>query len=134
AETLRQTRRLVDLAHQRGNEVSIGLGNLVDAELAAGNAPAAARSGATLVAALQGSRHEFTLALARLNLCAALLALDDHAQARVIAQALWPQAVFFDYPHYAACYVGLLAALESRPRVAARLLGYTEAVYAARNQ
>ena len=133
AEALRHSRRMLDLERQRGKDASIALGNLVDAELAAGNALAASRSGSALVAALEGTRHEFTLALARLNLCAAWLALDDPMRARDVAQALWPQAVFFDYPHYAACYLALLAALEARPRAAARLLGYCEAVYLARH-
>jgi predicted ATPase/DNA-binding winged helix-turn-helix (wHTH) protein len=131
---LRQARRLVDLDRQRGKDASIGLGNLVDAELAAGDALAAVRSGAALVVALVGTRHEFTLALARLNLCAACLALDDRARAREVAQALWPQAVFFEYPHYAACYLALLAALDARPRAATRLLGYAEAIYATRHE
>jgi predicted ATPase/DNA-binding winged helix-turn-helix (wHTH) protein len=134
AGALIQARRLVEFDLQRGKDASIGLGNLVDAELAAGDAQAAARSGAALVAALQGTRHEFTLALARLNLCAADLALDDCAQAREVAQALWPQAMFFEWPHYAACYLALLAALEARPRTAARLLGFAEAIYAARHE
>jgi len=134
AGALRQARRLVDLDRRRGKDASIGLGNLVDAELAAGNAPAAARSGAALVAELEGTRHEFTLALARLNLFAACLALDDRATARRVARALWPQAVFFEWPHYAACYLALLAALDARPRAAARLLGYADAIYAARHE
>ena len=134
AAVVTQARRLVDLDRKRGKDASIGLGNLVDAELVAGDAQAAARTGAPLVAALQGTRHEFTLALARLNLCAAYLALDDAARAREVAQALWPQAVFFDYPHLAACYLALLAALESRPRAAAQLLGYAEAAYGARDE
>jgi hypothetical protein len=87
-----------------------------------------------LVTALRGTRHEFTLALARLYLCAAYLAIDAPASARAVAEALWPQAVFFEWPHYAACYLALLAALENRPHSAARLLGYVEAVYAARHE
>jgi len=131
-EALRHSRRMTELERQRGKDASIVLGNLVDAELAAGNALAAARSGSALVAALEGTRHEFTLALARLNLCAACLALDDPVRAREVARALWPQAVFFDYPHYAACYLALLAAFEARPHASARLLGYCEAIYVAR--
>ena len=134
ARALRHARRLVELDQRRGKDASIGLGNLVDAELAAGDARAAARAGEALVAALQGTRHEFTLSLARLNLCAACLALDDRDRASEVAQALWPQAVFFEWPHYAASYLALLAVLEGRPRAAARLLGYAEAVYAARQE
>jgi hypothetical protein len=107
---------------------------LIDAELAAGDASAAARSGTELVAALQGTRNEYTLAYARLNLCAAWLALDDCARARSVAQAAWPQSVAFELQHYAAAYLALLAALERRPRITARLLGYAEAIYAARDE
>jgi hypothetical protein len=37
----------------------------------------------------------------------------------------------FELQHYCAAYLALLAALEGRPRTAARLLGYAEATYAA---
>jgi len=73
-----------------------------------------------------------TLAFARNNLCAALLALDDCAGARPVAQAAWPQVVAFELQHSAAACLALLAALEGRPRAAARLLGYAQAIYAAR--
>jgi len=133
ADVVKQSRRLVEFDRRRGKDVSLGLGNLVDAELIAGNAEAAARSGAALVASLQGTRHDFILALARLNLCAAYLALDDIANARAVGRALWPQAVFFDYPQLAALYLALLAALEKRPHAAAQLLGYTDAAHSARD-
>ena len=133
-DALRRNRRLLALDRARGSHASIALGNLIDAELAAGDAQGAARSGAALVATLQGTRHEYSLAYARLNLCAAWLALDDGAQARSVAQAAWPQAVVFELQHYAAVYLALLAALEARPRTAARLVGYAEATYAAREE
>ncbi len=133
-DTLRRSRRLVALDRARGSDASIALGNLVDHELAAGDAAAAARSGAALVAALQGSRNEYSLAFARINLCAAHLALDDPVQARPVAHAAWPQAMRFELQHPAAAYLALLAALEQRPRAAARLLGYTQATYAAREE
>lgn len=128
------SRRLLALDTARGGDASIPLGNLIDAELAAGDARGAARAGAAHVAALQGTRHEYSLAYARLNLCAALLALDDPAQAREVVQAAWPQAIAFELQHYAADYLALLAALESRPRAAARLLGYAEAIYTTRKE
>jgi len=125
---------LVALDLERGNDGSILLGNLIDHELAAGDAAAAAATGARLVRQLEGSRHDYSLALARINLCAALLALDDCTQAQAVAQACWPQALAFDLPHVAAVYLALLAALQSRPQVAARLLGYADASYAARHE
>ncbi|HUL65316.1 MAG TPA: winged helix-turn-helix domain-containing protein [Burkholderiaceae bacterium] len=133
-DALRRSRRLLALDSERGGDASIALGNLIDAELAAGDARGAAQSGAAHVAALRGTRHEYSLAYARLNLCAALLALGDCAHVRPIAQAAWPQAIVFELQHYGAGYLALLAALESRPRAAARLLGYAEAIYEARKE
>ena len=107
AEALRRSRRLLELDKARGGDASIPLGNLIDSELAAGDASGAAESGAEFVAALQGTRHEYTLAYARINLCAALLALDKCAQARSVAQAAWPQALAFEMQHYGASYFAL---------------------------
>jgi predicted ATPase/DNA-binding winged helix-turn-helix (wHTH) protein len=134
AEALRRSRRLLELDKARGGDASIPLGNLIDSELAAGDASGAAESGAEFVAALQGTRHEYTLAYARINLCAALLALDKCAQARSVAQAAWPQALAFEMQHYGASYFALLAALEDRPRAAARLVSRAQALYAARKE
>ncbi|HEU5297389.1 MAG TPA: winged helix-turn-helix domain-containing protein [Burkholderiaceae bacterium] len=131
-DTLQRSRRLVALDRARGSGASIALGNLIDHELAAGDAAAAARSGAALVAWLQGTRDEYSLAFARINLCAALLALGDVAQALTVAQAMWPQAMRFELQHAAAAYLALLAALQQRPRAAARLAGYAQATYDAR--
>lgn len=132
AEALRLGRQLVALDRERGGDASVALGNLIDHELAAGDAAGAARTGAALVAVLGGTRQEYSLAFARINLCAAHLALDDAAQARAVAQAAWAQAVAFDLLHVAAAYLALLAALEQRPHAAALLLGHAEQAYAAR--
>jgi predicted ATPase/DNA-binding winged helix-turn-helix (wHTH) protein len=134
AEALRHSRRLLVLDRARGGDGSIAFGNLIDAELAAGDALGAARSGVEFVAGLQGTRNEYSLAYARLNLCAAWLALDDCPQARPVVHAAWPQSIAFELQHYAAVYLALLAALERRPRAAARLLGYAEVTYAARQE
>lgn len=45
-------------------------------------------------------------------------------EARQLAQACWPQAPTFDLQGPMACALALLAALENRPRVAARLAGF----------
>jgi predicted ATPase/DNA-binding winged helix-turn-helix (wHTH) protein len=133
-DALQRSRRLLALDRARGSDGSVALGNLIDHELAAGDAASAVRSGIALVAALQGTRHEFSLAFARINLCAACLAQNDTARARAVAQAAWPQSLLFELQHVAAAYLALLAALEHRPRAAARLLGYSEATYAAHEE
>ena len=134
ADALDRGRRLLALDRERGSNAAIAAGNLIDAELAAGDAQGAARCGAALVESLVGTRHEYSLAFARINLLAALLALDDSARARPVAQAAWAKAAAFDLQHYAAAYLALLAALEGRPRAAAQLVGYSEAIYAVRKE
>ena len=65
------------------------------------------------------------------DITAAWLALDEPEQARLVAQAGWPQAARFELQPYWADYLALFAALDSRPRAAARLLGYADATYPA---
>jgi hypothetical protein len=132
AEALSRGRRMLALDRERGSYAAIATGNLIDAELAAGDAQGAARTGAALVESLLGTRHEYSLAFARINLLAALLALGDCARARPVAQAAWARAAAFDLQHATAAYLALLAALEGRARAAAQLAGYSEAIYAAR--
>jgi predicted ATPase/DNA-binding winged helix-turn-helix (wHTH) protein len=138
ATALDRGRRLVELDRERGSltgrYAAISAGNLIDAELAAGDAQSAARSGAALVEWLRGTRHEYALTFARINLVAALLAMDDCAQARTIAQQAWEKAPVFDVQHAAAAYLALLAALERRPHAAAQLVGYSEAIYTRRDE
>ncbi len=131
-EALLRGRELLALDRERGSHAAIAVGNLVDAELSAGDAAAAATLGAELVAMLQGSRHDYTLAFARVNLLAALLAQGDLAAARPVAQAAWARAAVFELQHAAAAYLALLCALEGRPRAAVRLAAYSEALYAER--
>ena len=123
--TLRQNALQEASGHSDG--IRVGLGNLVDAELAAGNAAQAATTGAALVAALAGGRGEKQLAFGRLNLSAALLALGQHEQARPHLRDGWAQAPLFDMQPFYADYLAQLAALEGRFEPAARLAGYADA-------
>ncbi|MCW5658115.1 MAG: winged helix-turn-helix domain-containing protein [Burkholderiaceae bacterium] len=134
AEALRRGHRLLALDRARGSHASIAMGNLIDAELAAGHAESAARLGTELVESLRGTRHEYSLAFACINLLAALLAQDDAARARPVAQQAWARAEAFELQHAAAAYLALLAALEGRPRAAAQLAAYSQALYAARGE
>ena len=100
--------------------------NLVDAELAAGQAAQAAATGVALVASLAGGRDEKSLVYARVNLSAALLALGEHEPARPHLRAGWAQAPLFDMQPFYADYLALLAALDGRFDAAARLAGYAD--------
>jgi len=130
AAVLHWTRRSVAMMEARGSSNGLGLTNLVDAELAAGNPAKAAATGVALVASLAGGRDESGLAYARLNLSAALLALGEHEQAKPHLRAGWAQAPLFDLQPYFADYLALLAALAGRLEAAARLAGYADAANA----
>jgi predicted ATPase/DNA-binding winged helix-turn-helix (wHTH) protein len=133
-EALRRGRRLLALDRERGSQAVIAIGNLIDAELAAGDPRTAAQLGSELIASLSGTRHEYGLAFARINLLAALLAQDDVAAAHGVAEAAWANAAVFDLQHASAAYLALLCALEGRCEAAVRLAAYSEAIYAARSE
>jgi predicted ATPase len=127
---LQCTRHVLHLQRAAGSLQSGALGNLVDAELAAGDAAAAARTGREALALLAGSRNLQGLVLVRMNLAAALLALEDAAQARPHLSAGWAQAPLFESQPFFADYLSLLAALDGRTEAAARLIGYADAANA----
>jgi predicted ATPase/DNA-binding winged helix-turn-helix (wHTH) protein len=133
-EALQRGRRLLALDRERGSNAALTTGNLIDAELAAGNASAAAQLGRDLIESLSGTRHEYGIAFARINLLAALLAQDDVAQAQPVARSAWSKAATFDLQHAAAAYLALFCALDGRPDAAVKLAAYSQAIYAARQE
>ena len=132
-ERLRVARERVARAPDAYDEM-INMINLIDGELSAGDLLAAAATGRALVEKLATSRHEYELTMARLNLCAALLALDAVAEARPVAEAGWSQAESVKLQWAWADYLALLTALEKRPATAARLCGYSIAAYRQANE
>jgi len=134
AEALRRGRRLLALDRERGSHAAIAMGNQIDAELAGGDPRAAARLGTELIDSLLGTRHDYSLAFARINLLAALLAQDDTEHARPVAEAAWSRAAAFDLQHAAAAYLALFCALEGRAGAAVKLAAYSETIYAARGE
>jgi len=104
--------------------------NLIDSELAAGDATAATAAGVALLTELTGGRDEIALAYCRLLLGAGYLTLGDRKQAALHLRAGWGQAALFDLEHFFADYLALLAALDGRYEAAARLAGYADAGHA----
>ena len=89
--------------------------------------------GLPLLEQLQGTRNETALGICRRAVVTALLANDDLARARPLAQVGWRQdAARIPLLAHAAWpdLLALLAALESRPRAAAKLLGWGDAGWA----
>jgi hypothetical protein len=133
AEQLELTRRwMADLA-AAGADTTPSMGTLIDAELEAGNIGAAVLLGERVLEQLAGSRDEWSLLMVRLNLANALLLAGDVRRARPLLQAAWPAAQRFGVQAWAADGSALLAALERRPRTAARLAGYADATYSSRD-
>lgn len=130
------TQRQLLLAEAAGTTTHVDAAriNLADLELAAGRPAEAVRLGRELVARWLGTRHVRGLATARLNLVHALLALDDTAAARAVASDAWPGAATWMLQPYWGLALALLAALESRPRAAAALLGYADQVFRQRGE
>ena len=125
--TLRRTARLDE---QAGMPELFALNNLSFVELLAGDSEAALRDSAETVARLRGTRHTYSLSLALSHLALAWLEKGDTAQARAPAREGWRQATRFTHQTIWADILAWLAALERRPRTAARLAGYADAAYA----
>ena len=128
-ESLTLSRQYLQMRQEAGAGTVPALSGLADTELAAGQADAAVRTGLALVAQLEGTREEQELAHARLNLCAAFLALDQRPPARATAALGWKTAERFGMQAWWADYLALLAALDGRPQAAALLLGFADAAY-----
>jgi predicted ATPase/DNA-binding winged helix-turn-helix (wHTH) protein len=90
--SLRLYRRLLDLSRAAGDPSLMTQANLIDVLLAAGQPEAAADAGRALVARLGGARDEGHMAYARINLVAALLALQRIDEAREQLRHAWPTA------------------------------------------
>lgn len=119
------------LAEASGGDTSRVLANLMDAQLACGDAEAARQLGEILLPQLRGTRDEHDLAFTRLNLGAALLALDRVDEARSILRLAWEQAPTFNLEADVSAYLALMAALDGRPEAAARLVGYSRTAFSA---
>lgn len=102
---------------------------LIGTKLAAGRMADVLAEGLPLLEQMQGTRNETALAICRRAVVTALLAHDDAKRARPLAQVGWLQSARFPMLAHAAWpdLLALLAALEGRPRAAARLLGAGDA-------
>jgi hypothetical protein len=132
AEQLLPTRRTVACLETEGQDTAPMMGALIDAELECGHTQAAIQLGERMLEQLAGTCDEYSRLMVRGNLNLAYLALGDTARARPLLQAEWPVALQFNLHALASDGQALLAALEGRPRTAARLAGYADAAYAAR--
>jgi predicted ATPase/DNA-binding winged helix-turn-helix (wHTH) protein len=114
------------------NGINIAKSWLIGIKLAAGRMDEVLAEGLPLLEQLQGTRNETALSICRRAVVTAFLAHDDLERARPLAQVGWRQAVHFPILAHAAWpdLLALLAALEDRPRAAAKLLGLGDAGWA----
>jgi predicted ATPase/DNA-binding winged helix-turn-helix (wHTH) protein len=130
-DVLRHFRRCCDIWVALGGHDAMGMHNVIGAEMHAGLVDDAVRDGEALLAQLQGTREVWRLVWLGVTLTAAWLRKGELAQARVRAAEAWPHALPNAFDDSMADHCALLAALEGRPRQAARLLGYADARHAA---
>lgn len=131
-EALRHFRRCAEIWVAAGASDTMGLPNVIEAEVLAGHVDDAIRDGDLLLARLRGSRETRRLSwLHQLLLAAWLQKNDGVTQARVHAAKAWPLMRAHSTESALADHCTLLAAQEGRPRSAARLVGYADTTYAA---
>ena len=123
----RWSRQLIAFADAIGDSGVADRINLIDAELAAGDAMSATAAGVALLADLTGGRDELAIAYCHMVLGAGYLMLGDREQARRHLRAGWARAALFDLERAFADYLALLSALDGRYEAAARLAGYADA-------
>ena len=133
AEQLRLTRRLIDCLEAEGQDTAPIMGTLIDAEVQCGHLHEAVALGERMLGQLATTRDEYSRLMVRVNLNLAYLALDDTGRARTLLHDVWPVAVQFGLQALCSDSPALLAALEGRPHTAARLAGYADAAFAARD-
>jgi predicted ATPase/DNA-binding winged helix-turn-helix (wHTH) protein len=102
---------------------------LIGIKLAAGRTAEVIAEGLPLLERIRGTRNEAALGICRRAVVTALLAQDDLERARPLARVGWQQAARFAALAHAAWpdLLALQAALERRPRAAAKLLGAGDA-------
>jgi hypothetical protein len=103
--------------------------NRGDALLAAGRTDEAKAVLVPLVADLRHSRQAYLLASASINLMSVQVALGDTEAARALTAEFGTVWSTTNRLRFMADHLALLAALEGRPRAAARLLGWSQQSY-----
>jgi predicted ATPase len=126
-------RRSLELAESAGDSQArrSSLLKLAECELSMGRIDDALRRCMDLEQRLTGTRHRWDLSLAQALILSARLAKNDTERARDAARAGWSLACQIGMGDEWGDKLALLAALEGRPRHAARLIGYADASFAA---
>ena len=129
SQALEMTRQELQISQFLGHNTEFIMASLADMELGAGNAEAAVRIGRELAALAQGTRAGQYAGYERVNLCAALLALDQVDEALDLARRFWPEAGRLEIQPVWGEYMSLLAALQGRFELSARLAGFVAQGY-----
>ena len=140
-DALVHLRRGADLMLEAGSGDAIPRLNVIEAQILVGRIDDALRDGAMLLARLHGTRWASRVAWTQTLLVAAWLKKGEVAPARALVADAWPQValnrvneLLTSHAVLLAPHAVLLAALESRPRAAAQLAGYADALYAAQDE
>lgn len=129
AMALSLDRELLRLSREAGDWSPMTQINIADGELRCGDASAAVATGQALVQQLSAQHDDDHLAYARLNLAAALLALEDTKMARQVLRACLAGARRIARLSWWCDHGALLAAHEGRLADAAVLLAAADEAY-----
>jgi predicted ATPase/DNA-binding winged helix-turn-helix (wHTH) protein len=119
----------------RGNAIGLARIRLAicGAQLALGQVEQGLQEAITIERELAGTHYLLVLEYARLHLIGAWLAKNDVARARAVGVSTWPLVRQVGMEEDWIDLLALLAALENRPRAAAKLLGYSDALLRKKN-
>lgn len=133
ADQLSRTHQWIAALEAEGDDAAPCMGSLVDAQIECGHMDVAVQLGERVLEQLAGSRDEWSRGMVQSNLALAFLMQNDPARARAHLRAVWPLVERWNMHAQAADLPPLMAALEGRPRTAARLAGYSDAACEARD-
>jgi predicted ATPase/DNA-binding winged helix-turn-helix (wHTH) protein len=128
-DVLLHMRRTAELWVLQGCNDVIPELNVIETQIILGHFDDAVSGGDRLLARLEGTRWASRLSLVHVFLTAAWLRKKEAAPARVHAAQAWVQVPQRQLSDLLASHAVLLAALEERPRAAAQLAGYADALY-----
>jgi hypothetical protein len=124
-------RRVGEYLRLAGGSDVVDVINALEMQINLGRFDDALRDGEQLLTRLGGTRWASTLAAVQIKLVAARLRKGAAAPARALVATAWPKVPLLRISEFLASHAALLAALEERPRAAAQLVGYADAMYAA---
>jgi predicted ATPase/DNA-binding winged helix-turn-helix (wHTH) protein len=130
-DALLHCRRVAEFLVLAGGSGLLDEVNALEMQINLGRFDDALSDGHRLLTRLKGTRWDSHLASVQIELVAAWLGKGVVAPARALVATVWPKVPLLRVSEFLASHAALVAAFEDRPRAAAQLAGYADALYAA---